>query len=86
MYADTAGLIGPVTRATPDEIEHMGARLPHGRKWPFSIMKVGDSVLIDPKVATQAQGAMRTHAARSFARFASKRDPETGALRVIRLG
>jgi hypothetical protein len=86
MYADTTELIGPVTRATPEEIAHMGARLPNGRKWPFSVMNVGDRVLIDPKLAKPAQGAMRTHAARSFARFASKRDPETGALLVIRLG
>lgn len=86
MYADTEGLIGPITRATPEEIARMANPLPNNRKWPFSVMKVGDRVLIDPKLAMQAQGAMRTHARRNFARFASQRDPETGALLVIRMG
>jgi hypothetical protein len=84
MYEGNPG-ISPITRATPEELALMAARLPNGRKWPFSTMNVGDQVVITKDIR-QAQSAMRTYAARNFASFASRRDPETGALIVIRTG
>lgn len=54
-------------------------------KWPFKTMRVGDEVMIDPKLARRAQTAVHVYAARVGWRFATSTDRISKSLHVVRI-